>query len=82
MNSRERVTLALSGGRPDRLPVDFLATTEIWEKLSKHFALPPFVPGAEDYFDLSWERILRALEVDCRVVSYDQFCRPDRKSGV
>jgi uroporphyrinogen decarboxylase len=31
---------------------------------------------ASRYFDPTWEAILRALHVDCRVISYDQFCAP------
>jgi uroporphyrinogen decarboxylase len=74
MNSRERVLAALEGNAYDRIPVDFLATTEIWEKLESYFSVPRFIPKEGDYFDASWEDILRKLEVDCRVVSYDQFC--------
>lgn len=32
-------------------------------------------PG-NDYFDPDWESLLRLLEIDCRVLSYDQFCDP------
>jgi uroporphyrinogen decarboxylase len=29
-----------------------------------------------DFFDPTWEAILRHFQVDCRVISYDQFCAP------
>lgn len=76
MTSRERVRTAVGHQRPDRLPVDFLATTEIWEKLLEHFGIAPAVPDDSLYFDPAWEEVLRRLEVDCRVLSYDQFVAP------
>ncbi len=73
---RERVLSSLAHEQPDRVPVDFLATPEIWEKLRQHFGLDT-VPLSDDmYSDPVWENILHLLEVDCRVISYDQFCSP------
>jgi uroporphyrinogen decarboxylase len=76
MDSRERVIAAVNRTCPDRQPVDFLATTEIWKKLSRKFGYEDFTPGPESYYDETWERILQDLAVDCRVISYDQFCEP------
>jgi uroporphyrinogen decarboxylase len=61
---------------PDRVPVDFMATPEIWEKLAGHFGLEVGLPGPQDYFSPEREAILRRFEIDCRVISYDMFCRP------
>jgi uroporphyrinogen decarboxylase len=76
ISPRSRVLTALSHKQPDRLPVDFLATPEIWERLIAHFGVVEAEPTDTDFYDASWEAVLRALEVDCRVISYDQFCFP------
>ena len=81
---RSRVLTALQHAEPDRVPVDFLATPEIWQKLASHLKLTPaeFEPG--EYFSMEREAILRAFEIDCRVLSYDMFCNPPEaiyKSG-
>lgn len=63
---RDRVYRALAFEKPDRVPRDFAAVPEIWSKLGKHFRTK--------------ERgeILKKLDVDCRIVSYDSFCQhPD-----
>jgi len=73
---RERVKTALGHQEPDRVPVDFLATPEVWRKLVAYFGLPAGSPNERQFFDPVWEAILQQLQVDCRVVSYDQFCRP------
>jgi uroporphyrinogen decarboxylase len=63
---RDRVNRALAFERPDRVPRDFAAVPEIWRKLGRHF-------GTEDRGE-----ILKRLHVDCRIVSYDSFCKnPD-----
>jgi len=76
ISSRERVCLALQHVEPDRVPVDFLATPEIWGRLVERLALDASAVGPSEYFDPVWEAVLRQLEVDCRTVSYDQFCQP------
>ncbi len=63
---RDRVLEALSFRRPDRTPRDFAAVPEVWARLASHL-------GAADR-----EGVLHRLGVDCRVVSYDAFCRPPR----
>ncbi|MGQ9631202.1 MAG: uroporphyrinogen decarboxylase family protein [bacterium] len=54
MNSKERVLTAISHRQPDRVPIDFSATPEVWEKLKKHF-------GTSDS-----EEVLIKLGVDIR----------------
>jgi uroporphyrinogen decarboxylase len=61
---QERVRKALSFRKPDRTPRDFAAVPEIWKGLAEHF-------GTGDR-----GVILGRLGVDCRIVSYDSFCRP------
>jgi len=61
---QERVRRAVSFQKPDRTPRDFAAVPEIWTRLGERL-------GTNDRF-----RILQYLDVDCRVVSYDSFCRP------
>jgi uroporphyrinogen decarboxylase len=73
---RQRVQRALKHLQPDRAPVDFLAVPEIWERLIRHFQIEAPNPTEEDLFEPAREAVLRALEVDCRVLSYDQFCQP------
>jgi uroporphyrinogen decarboxylase len=58
--------MALGFEKPDRVPRDFAAVPEIWRKLGEYFG--------------TGERgeILKKLDVDCRIVSYDSFCQhPD-----
>ena len=63
---RDRVKAAISFEKPDRTPRDFAAVPEIWNKLSRHFETE------------NRHEILKQLDVDCRIVSYDSFCRhPD-----
>jgi uroporphyrinogen decarboxylase len=76
MNSRERVQAALAHREADRVPVDFLAVPEIWRELERCFGLARTALDDSQFFDPVWESILRSLEVDCRVISYDQFCAP------
>jgi len=61
---KDRVNKAISFEKPDRIPKDFAAVPEIWKKLGEYF-------GTEDRAE-----ILKHLDVDCRIVSYDSFCRP------
>ena len=76
MNSRQRVVTVLDHRPADRVPVDFLAVPEIWRVLERAFGLERTPLDEGQFFDPVWEAILRRLEVDCRVVSYDQFCAP------
>jgi len=73
---RQRVNTALAHQQPDRAPVDFLATNEIWQRLIDHIQPDATAVGPSEYFDPQREALLRHFEVDCRVVSYDMFCNP------
>jgi len=73
---RERVNQSLNHIKPDRVPVDFLATVEVWKKLIEYLGLENLSPPETAYFDESWETLLRKYKVDCRIISYDQFFRP------
>ena len=64
---RERVLTALRHEEPDRVPVDFLATPEIWQRLVEKIRPDIGSVGHSEYFDPAWEAILRHFEVDCRV---------------
>ncbi len=79
MTSRERVLQALSHTLPDRIPVDFLASPEIWQKLSEYFGVQKYNLNNSHYYDPQWEQVLKNLQIDCRVVSYDQFCDPPKQ---
>jgi uroporphyrinogen decarboxylase len=59
---KDRVNQAIKFQQPDRVPKDFAAVPEIWRKLADYL-------GTEDR-----GRILKHLDVDCRIVSYDSFC--------
>jgi uroporphyrinogen decarboxylase len=65
--SRNRVLTALSHQQPDRTPVDLLAVPQIWDLLLKHFGVD------------TREEVLRALQVDCRRVSYDSYAIPPER---
>jgi uroporphyrinogen decarboxylase len=56
--------------------VDFLATPEVWWKLADQLEPDPSPVGSSEYFDPTWEALLRQFETDCRLLSYDQFCTP------
>jgi uroporphyrinogen decarboxylase len=77
---RQRVLTALRHRQPDRLPVDFLATPEIWRRLQDQLGVRSQPLRDEDFFDPAWESILQRFAVDCRVISYDQFCRPPQRA--
>lgn len=76
LTPRERVRIALQHRQPDRQPVDFLATPEVWQRLQEHLGIAPLDLTEAHYFDPAWEAVQRQLEVDCRLISYDQFCAP------
>lgn len=73
---RERVTTALRKQEPDRVPTDFLATPEVWDRLIA--ALGPDTAGIEPHelIEPAREAVLRHFEIDTRVISYDAFCNP------
>jgi hypothetical protein len=61
--------MALRHEEPDRVPEDFLATTDVWAKLIYHPQFPPAQAALAEYMDLAREAVLRHLEVDCRLLS-------------
>lgn len=77
MTPRERVQSTLNHHEPDRVPVDFVATPEVWDRLIAHLA-PDVAGGAglAEYLDPAREAVLRTLDVDIRILSYDMFCKP------
>jgi len=76
MSPRQRVITALQHRQPDRTPVDFLATMEVWNSLVARLQTGEEDAVVAQYLDPRWEAVLRHLEVDCRVLSYDQFYAP------
>ena len=76
VSARQRVNLCLSHRSPDRTPVDFLAVPEIWDLLAQRLSIASEPLDDSHFFDPAWEQVLRRLDVDCRVISYDQFCAP------
>ena len=66
---RQRVALAIAHQTPDRIPRDFACEPEVWVKLEDHF-------DTRDHYE-----ILRLLDVDCRVVSYDAEAFCNRRCG-
>ncbi len=81
MTPRERVRTALRHEEPDRVPVDFLATPEVWRRLVEHVEPDAAGIGAADFLEPEREALLRHFEVDTRVVSYDMFCAPPDAPG-
>jgi uroporphyrinogen decarboxylase len=75
MSSRERAVAALARREPDRVPVDLLATPPVWDALVDRLAPAPAAVPAE-YVEPRREAVLRALEVDLRLLSHDMFCDP------
>ncbi|HEX2908788.1 MAG TPA: hypothetical protein VHO69_18095 [Phototrophicaceae bacterium] len=76
ISSRQRVQMALNHQEPDRVPVDFMATPAVWAKLTEHFEVETITLSRPDYFQPEREAVLRELQIDCRVLSYDMFCQP------
>lgn len=73
---RDRVLTALAHRQPDRIPVDFVAAPEVWDKLTAHFGIDTVAPTEGTFFEPAREEVLRRFEVDCRLLSYDMFCAP------
>lgn len=82
MTPFERVVTALAHCEPDRVPVDFLVTPEVWNKLIAEIKpeLPAWsadgrVDGAL-FVEPAREAVMRHFEIDVRLLSYDMFCAP------
>lgn len=69
ISPRQRVLRALSHQEPDRVPVDFLATPEIWRALIERFAPDTGQVGPSEFFEPDREALLRLFQVDCRLGS-------------
>lgn len=65
MNSQERVALALDHQEPDRVPIDYWATSEINAKLLERFGFS------------SQEEILQHFDVDLRYIEGPQYIGPE-----
>lgn len=76
LTHQERVRAAIRHQETDYIPCDLLVTPEVWTLLIKHFQ--PDTTGLEDMYWLQPEReaVLRRFGSDCRLFSYDMFCRP------
>lgn len=76
LTHQDRVRAAIRHEGTDLVPCDFVATTEVWHLLAKHFQ--PDTTGLEDmvWLEPQREALLRRLGVDCRIFSYDMFCAP------
>ncbi len=76
MTSRERASAAIARRPTDRIPVDFMAAPEIWDRLVDALPLNPDpYRHLSPWLDPQREAVLHALQVDCRVISYDMFVR-------
>ena len=64
----ERVEMALSHREPDRVPFDFWAVPEVWDRLRTALN-PAATPSAGDDASSSDEVVLRLLGIDCRMVT-------------
>ncbi len=64
MDSRDRVLLALEHKEPDRVPIDYWATSEVNAKLLKHFGFS------------SQEQLLQHFDVDFRYIEGPKYIGP------
>jgi uroporphyrinogen decarboxylase len=76
---RARGRAALAHREPDRVPADFLATPRVWDGLISRLAPDPTGCGPAGYVEPAREALLRRLEIDLRVLSYDMFCDPPER---
>jgi len=65
MDARERVFLALAREEPDRIPIDYWATSTVSERLRNHFGLS------------TQEELLQHLDVDIRYIDGPRYVGPD-----
>lgn len=64
MDSRERFNIAMAHKQPDRVPIDYWATTEVNAKLLKHFGFS------------SQEQLLQHFDVDFRYIEGPKYIGP------
>jgi uroporphyrinogen decarboxylase len=80
--ARARTLTALAHREPDRVPADLLATPEVWDRLIDRLGTDASPDAPREFVDPAREAVLRSLEIDLRVLSYDMFCSPpDAVSG-
>ncbi len=65
MDSRERVALALDHQQPDRVPIDYWATSSVTARLLDHFGLS------------TQEELLQHLDVDFRYIDGPKYVGPE-----
>ncbi len=65
MDARERVFLALAHEQPDRIPIDYWATSTVSERLRNHFGLS------------TQEELLQHLDVDIRYIDGPKYIGPE-----
>lgn len=64
---------------PDQTPVDFLATPKIWRILATYYQLGNFPNEDSNYFCPIRRQILKKLDIDCALLSYDMFYSPPQE---
>jgi uroporphyrinogen decarboxylase len=69
MTPKERWLAVLNGEKPDRIPMDFWATPEIWDRLKAHF-------GCQTNFE-----VMQHLRVDYLVPVAPQYVGPTLQPG-
>ena len=67
MDARERVFLALDHQEPDRIPIDYWATSTVSERLRDHFGFS------------TQERLLEHLDIDFRYIDGPKYVGPEAK---
>lgn len=65
MDARERVFLALAREQPDRIPIDYWATSSVSERLRSHFGFS------------TQEELLQHLDVDIRYIDGPKYIGPE-----
>lgn len=76
MTPFQRIQTALQHQEPDRVPVDFLVTPEVWNKLIAQLKPEASQIGAREFVEPAREALMRHFEIDVRLLSYDMFCAP------
>ena len=85
VTSRDRVLTSLRHEEPDRVPVDFLATPEIWARLVDELRPDTTGIGGTEFMEPEREAVLRHFEVDMRVLcdrAYSVFSTEAQARGI
>ena len=78
LTPRARVETALRHEQPDRTPVDFLATTEVWARMIDRLNLEPAQGQLSDFMDPKREALLHDRFVEKVVVAMQADGSPER----